>query len=91
MAASSGGTAVALSTGMPRITCSELLARGDLAFQQGDKATLARVARLLASRIGDPIADRCHHLAKACELQDSATEWKKLRTEITERMAIAGS
>lgn len=76
---------------MARITCSELLARGDLAFQEGDKSTLARVARLLASQIGDPISDRCHRLAHACDHEDPATEWKQLRAAITERMAIAGS
>lgn len=76
---------------MPRITCNELLARGDLASRQGDTTTLARIARLLAPRIGDPLADRCHHLAAACDHENPTTDWKHLRAEITERLAIAGS
>ncbi|MEO8548620.1 MAG: hypothetical protein ABI678_01555 [Kofleriaceae bacterium] len=76
---------------MSRITCSELLERGDLALLQDDKMTLARVARLLASRIGDPLSDRCHHLAQACDREGPATEWKRLRAAIVDRMAIAGS
>jgi len=75
------------------ITCSELLERGDLALRHDDKATLARVMRLLASRVGDPLADRLHHLARACDCRpdDPVLEWTRLREEIVDRLAIAGS
>lgn len=77
---------------MPRITCTELVARGDLASRQHDTSTLARVARLLAPRIGDPIADRLHELARACDSDgEPAHEWLQLREQIIERLAIAGS
>lgn len=78
---------------MPRITCSELLARGDLASRQRDATTLARVMRLLAPRVGDPLADRLHELARACDCKpDSpAREWNALREAIVDRLAIAGS
>jgi hypothetical protein len=91
--APNAGIAVAISNGMPRITCSELLARGDLALRTHDTTTLARVMRLLASRVGDPLADRLHHLARACDCQpdDPAREWTALREAIVERLAIAGS
>ena len=78
---------------MSRITCAELLARGDTALRMEDASTLARVMRLLASRMGDPLADRLHHLARACERSDTtpAREWLALRDAITQRIAIAGS
>ena len=77
---------------MARITCTELLARGDLASRTHDTATLARVARLLAPRVGDPISDRLHHLARACDGDVEPTrEWLALRDLIVERLAIAGS
>jgi hypothetical protein len=77
---------------MPRITCTELLERGDLASRVHDTSTLARVARLLAPRVGDPIADRLHHLARACDIDDEpAREWLALREQILKRLAIAGS
>jgi len=77
---------------MPRITCSELVERGDLASRTHDTSTLARVARLLAPRVGDPIADRLHQLARACDGDTEARlEWLKLREQIIERLAIAGS
>lgn len=77
---------------MPRITCSELLERGDLASRTHDTTTLARISRLLAPRVGDPIADRLHHLAKACDIDEEfAREWSALRAQILERLAIAGS
>jgi hypothetical protein len=77
---------------MPRITCTELLARGDLASRTHDTSTLARVSRLLAPRVGDPIADRLHRLARACEgEQDSEREWCAVREQILERLAIGGS
>lgn len=89
--ASTPGIHVAIPSTMPRISCSELLERGDLAFDQRDNETLARVARLLASRIGDPLAERCHDLARACEREAPVSAWKSLRAEITTRIAIAGS
>jgi hypothetical protein len=77
---------------MPRITCTELLERGDLASRVHDTSTLARIARLLAPRVGDPIAGRLHHLARACDIDDEpAREWLALRAQIIERLAIAGS
>lgn len=78
---------------MPRITCSELLARGDLALRQHDTTTLARVMRLLAPRVGDPLADRLHDLARACDCkpEDPMREWSVLREAIVDRLAIAGS
>jgi hypothetical protein len=76
---------------MPRLTCSELLDRGDLAVCEGDTTTLARVARLLASRVGDPIAERCDALARECSQHTPARAWKQLRDEIVERVATAGT
>jgi len=77
---------------MPRITCSELVERGDLASRTHDTSTLARVARLLAPRVGDPIADRLHQLARACDDDSEARrDWLQLRAQIIERLAIAGS
>ena len=77
---------------MPRISCSELVERGDLASRTHDTSTLARVARLLAPRVGDPIADRLHELARACDGETTAPrEWLQLREQIIERLAIAGS
>jgi hypothetical protein len=78
---------------MSRISCSELLDRGDLALRERDSSTLARITRLLASRMGDPLADRLHHLARACDCKDldPAREWLALRDAIVERMTIAGT
>jgi len=77
---------------MARITCTELVARGDLASRTHDTSTLARVARLLAPRVGDPISDRLHRFARACDTDgEPQREWFALRELIVDRLAIAGS
>ncbi|MFT3698630.1 MAG: hypothetical protein QM831_36125 [Kofleriaceae bacterium] len=45
--------------------------------------------RLLASRMGDPIADRLRSTAMAEQI--TAERWIELREAIRERMLIAGS
>ncbi len=75
-----------------RVTCFELLDRGDLAIREHDFTTLARIARHLERRVGDPIAARCHAFARACDnRQNSAQVWERLREEIGDRVATAGS
>jgi len=76
----------------PRITCLELLDRGDLAVRNRDAAAMAGVARQLASRVGDPLGDRCEALALSCEDQRSRSRaWTRLREAIVDRVATAGS
>lgn len=76
-----------------RMTCAELIDRADLAAQQGDTTTLVRTLRLIASRIGDPIADKLHRLARICddETIDPKHAWSILRTAIVDRVEIAGT
>ncbi len=78
---------------MSRITCSELIDRGDLAVHENDRETLIRVSRLLASRMGDPLGGWLRSLARTCtlELDVPTHEWTKLRTLVRERMLIAGT
>ncbi|MEO8845248.1 MAG: hypothetical protein ABI591_25640, partial [Kofleriaceae bacterium] len=58
---------------------------GDLAVRERDTTTLARVMRLLASRVGDPLADRLQRLARADRC--SPHEWWVIRSAITDRSA----
>jgi hypothetical protein len=77
---------------MSRVTCVELLNRADLALRKGDSIMLARVARHLGSRIGDPLAGRCEALALSCgNDQKPSRAWRLLRREIVDRAATAGS
>ena len=77
---------------MSPVTCVELLSRADLAVRKGDGDLLARVARHLGSRIGDPIAGRCEALALSCgNGQMPSRAWLLLRQDIVDRVATAGS
>ena len=78
---------------MLNVTCSELLFRGDLAIDRGDRDELARVALQLSARVGDPIALQLVELARDCHRRKSAAldAWPRLRAAIEDRIAIAGT
>lgn len=59
-------------------------------MRQHDAETLARVLRLLASRIGDPLGDRLRSVANDEQLL-SVKLWTELREAVRERMLLAGS
>jgi hypothetical protein len=73
---------------MRHVTCAYLIERGDRAVHDGDSMTLARVGELLASRIGDPLAERLVRLARP---GTHAREWASLRRAICDRIEIAGT
>jgi hypothetical protein len=41
--------------------------------------------------MGDPICDRLHALARACDTATPAREWQALRKAIVDRIEIAGT
>ena len=78
---------------MLNVTCNELLFRGDLAIERGDRDELARVALQLSARIGDPIAPQLVELARDCHRRKHSVidAWPRLRAAIEDRIAIAGT
>jgi hypothetical protein len=76
-----------------RITCGQLLERGDRAMRDADPVALGRVGQLLAGRMGDPLTHRLHVFVRSCAVAgaDLAPAWGHLRREITDRMEIAGT
>lgn len=76
-----------------RITCGQLLERGDQAMRDADPAALGRVGQLLAARMGDPLTHRLHVFVRSCAVAgaDLAPEWTRLRRAITDRIAIGGT
>jgi hypothetical protein len=78
---------------MNQMTCVELLERGDRAASSGDTPALARIARLLSGRIGDPLADSLLELARDCSRRaDRARDaWPPLRQAVAHRISIAGT
>ena len=78
---------------MLHVTCNELLFRGDLAIERGDRDELARVALQLSARIGDPIALQLVELARDCHRRKGAAieAWPRLRSAVEDRIAIAGT
>jgi hypothetical protein len=90
--ATTDGIPVARAESMER-TWVELLERGDRAARSGDRATLARIARLLSGRIGDPLADTLLELARDCSRGASYARhaWPPLRQAVAHRISIAGT
>ena len=73
---------------MKHTTCAYLIERVDVAVHDGDVVMLARVGELLASRIGDPLANRMKRLARP---GGDLREWAALRRAIRDRIEIAGT
>jgi hypothetical protein len=78
---------------MLKVTCNELLFRGDIAIECGDRDELAQVALKLSARIGDPIAVQLVELARDCHRRKPGVleTWPRLRAAIEDRIAIAGT
>ena len=70
-------------------TTTQLLEEGDLAYERGDGPELAAIARKLSVRVGDPLRDRLLVLALAGGTRPP--QWPQLRTQIAERLLIAGT
>jgi len=76
-----------------RPSCSELLARGDLAAKARDFAALAVVARLLSTQVGDPLGDALLDLSRACYARHGrpTASWHRLRRIVAHRLVAAGT
>jgi hypothetical protein len=87
------GIAVAVVVDMLKMTCNELLFRGDVAIECGDREELGRVALQLSARIGDPLALQLVELARDCHRRKrgALAAWPRLRAAIEDRIAIAGT
>jgi hypothetical protein len=75
------------------MTFMELLARGDVAASSADHRELERIAILLSSRVGDPLAGECERLAHRCHSRrpHAHEAWPSLRAAIAHRASIAGT
>jgi hypothetical protein len=78
---------------MPRVTCQQLLDEGDRATRDHDLETLARVALVLAPRVGDPLEARLLELARSCRAGAKLPlrTWPALRAAVVHRIEIAGT
>jgi hypothetical protein len=78
---------------MARISCSDLLARGDLAIHTRDLDSLAHVATVLATRVSDPLGAHCLDLARECRRgsKHALRAWPLLRKAVADHVAIAGT
>ena len=76
---------------MNRITCAELLERGDRAIRECNEDEVIRVSKMLGARVGDPLAHRLRVFVATGLHAKRLEEWTRLRTAIEDRVATAGS